>query len=272
MRHCLKLTALFFLMGLSFARAEDKPTSPWLEELTSPEISAALKNGYRTVLVLTAGTEQNGPHMPINKHHLVIAKTAPQLAKKLGGTLIAPIMDYVPEGDIENQEGHMAFAGTISLPPEVFAQNLEATARSLLSHGFTLVLFIGDSGDNQAMQQQVAEDLQDDDLPVFHIGDYYANKAQEKFLAEKGFSLQEIGGHAGLRDTSELMAAAPGAVHKDKLKPAVLAAFSQNGYYGDPTKASASLGKELLQMKIDLAAKQICAIEAAKTLLGCISR
>ena len=59
-------------------------------------------------------------------------------------------MAYVPEGDTgPNPSGHMNWAGTISLPDPAFEAVLEHTARSLQTHGFTRILFIGDSGDSQ---------------------------------------------------------------------------------------------------------------------------
>ncbi len=72
------------------------------------------------------------------------------IARRLGKTLVAPVIAYVPEGNIDPPEGHMTSPGTISLPEPVFAAVLEATARSFIATGFKTILFIGDSGGNQA--------------------------------------------------------------------------------------------------------------------------
>src|SRR5207253_7459894 len=100
-------------------------------ELTSPEVCAAIAAGYTTAIVPTGGTEQNGPHLVIGKHHEVVTFTSERIAKELGHTLVAPVLDYTPEARIDPPEGHMRFAGTISVPDAVFAAVLECAARSL---------------------------------------------------------------------------------------------------------------------------------------------
>jgi hypothetical protein len=52
------------------------------------------------------------------------------IATRLGNALVAPVMAYVPEGAIDPPSGHMRYAGTLSLPVEVFVKVLEHTARS----------------------------------------------------------------------------------------------------------------------------------------------
>ena len=44
--------------------------SVYVEELTTQEVSAALKAGKTTVLIPIGGTEQIGPHMAIGKHNV----------------------------------------------------------------------------------------------------------------------------------------------------------------------------------------------------------
>ena len=87
---------------------------------------------------------------------------AGQIAKQLGNALVAPVVSYVPEGDINPPTGHMRFAGTISLPQDVFVNVLEYAARSLRQHGFVDVALVGDSGGNQAGQKLVADALNKD--------------------------------------------------------------------------------------------------------------
>ncbi|MEI6729892.1 MAG: creatininase family protein, partial [Pseudomonadota bacterium] len=72
----------------------------WLEDMTWQEIADALKEGKTTVIIPTGGTEQNGPHIVTGKHNFILKYTAEEIANKLTNTLIAPIIAYVPEGDI----------------------------------------------------------------------------------------------------------------------------------------------------------------------------
>jgi creatinine amidohydrolase len=48
-----------------------------------------------------------------------------EIAKQLGNALVAPVVAYVPEGEIKPTSGHMRFAGTITLPQDVFVRVLE---------------------------------------------------------------------------------------------------------------------------------------------------
>ena len=69
---------------------------------------------------------------------------------------MAPVATYVPEGNLDPPSGHMLYAGTITLPNEYFMKLLEYAARSLAVHGFTDIVFIGDSGGNQQGMEEVA--------------------------------------------------------------------------------------------------------------------
>ncbi|MBK8158847.1 MAG: creatininase family protein [Rhodospirillaceae bacterium] len=161
-----------------------------LEHLTSAEVAARLAQGWTTVIIPTGGTEQNGAHLVLGKHNVVVGHTAKAIARGLGKTLVAPVMAYVPEGSIDPPEGHMLSPGTISLPEPVFAQVLEAAARSFIATGFKTVLFIGDSGGNQAAQGEVAARLTDafagTGARVFAIDDYYAANGQVPWLTSEG--------------------------------------------------------------------------------------
>jgi creatinine amidohydrolase/Fe(II)-dependent formamide hydrolase-like protein/sterol desaturase/sphingolipid hydroxylase (fatty acid hydroxylase superfamily) len=237
------------------------PEQVYLEDMTTTEVQQALNAGFKTVLIPTGGTEQNGRHAVLGKHNLIVKYTAGKIAEQLGKTLVAPVITYVPEGDISPPSGHMRFAGTISLPETLFAQTLEATAASLKQHGFKLMAFIGDSGGNQAMQQQVANKLttlwQNQGIQVLQVNQYYDINLQLNYLNSQGFSAKEIGQHAGIRDTSELMAVYPQGIRTAQLSDNSKADILKTGSDGDTTKASSLLGQNLLKLKINAAVKQI---------------
>src|SRR6188474_1244688 len=139
--------------------AVPQPGSVFLEDLTWVEVRDAIAAGKTTVIIPTGGTEQNGPHMALGKHNYLVHYKAEQIAKQLGNALVAPVVAYVPEGDIDPPTGHMRFAGTITTPQDVFVKVLEYAARSFKQHGFLDVVLIGDSGGNQAGQQAAAAAL-----------------------------------------------------------------------------------------------------------------
>ena len=230
-----------------------------LEELTWTEVASALDSGMTTVIVPTGGTEQNGPHVILGKHNHIVRATSGEIAARLGNTLVAPVMAYVPEGDAgEAPTKHMQWVGTISLPDPAFEAVLEHTARSLETHGFTRILLIGDSGDSQAAQARVAERLTREwagsGVTVEHIGDYYNANRQFDTLLEQGFSETQIGRHAGMRDTSELLAVYPEGV---RLHPLLPDESNHPGYDGAPSLATGEIGRAMLELKIQAALAQI---------------
>lgn len=259
----LLLLLLGALMMTPWSRPLTAPVSQnvYLEELTWVEVREAVRQGKTTAIIPTGGIEQNGPHVVLGKHNYIVRHTAGEIARALGDALVAPVVGFVPEGRIEPPEGHMLLAGTISVSEEVFAAILESTARSLRAHGFTRILFIGDSGGNQATQARVAEALNaawaGSGVRALHVGDYYAANGQVAWLLERGETRQSIGTHAGIRDTSELMAVFPEGVRMDRLAPDGGKFTEPTGVVGDPTRASAERGQVLLRLKVEAALAQI---------------
>jgi len=177
----------------------------------------------------------------------------------LGKTLVAPTLAYVPEGEVDPPSEHMRFPGTLSVPESVFAATLEATARSLEAHGFTLICFVGDSLGNQAAQQQVAQALNaewaESGVRVLHVSDYYDANGQREWLSEQGENPESIGGHAGIRDTSEVLVVYPQGVRRKRLQEH--GGSPGSGVHGDPRRASVQRGKKMLELKIEAGLAQI---------------
>ena len=48
------------------------PNTVFLDELTWMEVADKIDAGTTTIIVATAGTEQNGPHMVLGKHKFII--------------------------------------------------------------------------------------------------------------------------------------------------------------------------------------------------------
>ena len=235
------------------------PNTVFLEELTWTEVHSAIESGTTTIILPTAGTEQNGPHMVLGKHKYRINAGAERIARTLGNTLVAPAITYVPEGGIDPPSGHMRFAGTISIPIETFQSVLEHAARSLKQHGFTDILLIGDSGPNQRPQEYIAEQLSsewlEDNVNVFHIGDWYKVGVFDEYLVSQGASYEQIGTHAGLRDTSLLLAIAPEHVRINKINPG--RGPDVDGVSGNPTLATKELGQVGFDLIFNAAMEQI---------------
>jgi creatinine amidohydrolase/Fe(II)-dependent formamide hydrolase-like protein len=239
------------------------PDTVFLEELTWDELAMLVKSGKTTAIIGTAGTEQKGPHMAIAEHRYATEYCADKIARALGNAIVAPVVTYVPEGSWEQPTGHMSKAGSITLPEERFRTLLELIARSLRGSGFKDIILIGDSGGNQAGMNAVAQKLNADSafvasgVRLHFIGDYYtkAHAQQQNWLADtlKIMPRADIGSHANIMDTSELMYIHPELVHTDRFR----IANRENGVSGDPSKSSREIGKHLLDIKINLALAQI---------------
>jgi creatinine amidohydrolase/Fe(II)-dependent formamide hydrolase-like protein len=236
------------------------PNTRAIADMTWPEVRSAISHGYTTVIVPSGGIEQNGPHMIVGKHDYIVRFTGDRIAAELGHALVAPVISFVPEGDYDPPSGHLLFPGTIGVSPPVFASILEGVARSLKVAGFKTICFIADHGESQKPQAEVAERLSrewaKEGVQVISVGDYYADEAQTKYLLDQGETLATIGHHAGITDTSELLAVHPEGVDLARFadRPVTLAA---TGSDGNPLHASAERGKALLDIKIAAATRQI---------------
>jgi len=267
--HRLRLSLLMVSCLTTLASAQRAPDTVLLEELTWPEVKDLIRGGKTSVIIATAGTEQKGPHMAMGEHKFVLEHTTDKIARALGNALVAPIITYVPEGSWENPRGHMTKAGTITLPNERFMVLLENAAKSLKAGGFKDIILIGDSGGNQEGMKTVAEKLNQEwkgtGFRAHFIGDYYTKSQADikKYLMGRGFAESDIGSHAGMTDTSELMAINPTLIRSDKRAPG--GGFENSGVSGDPSKATPELGRELLKIKIDNGLAQIRASLAEKS-------
>ena len=237
------------------------PEHVFIQDMTWMEVDQAIRSGIDTILIPTGGTEQNGPHMILGKHNYIVKYTAGKIAEQLGNTLVAPVLSYVPEGNIIQPEEHMRFSGTLSVSEDVFARTLEFAARSMKQHGFKVIAFVGDSGGNQAMQRTVADKLnaewRNKEVRVIQVIDYYKNNGQLDYLLSHGFSTKQIGRHAGIRDSSELLAVKPEGIRDNLLIDNSNSVYTEVGADGDASKASIYLGQQLLELKINAAVLQI---------------
>lgn len=238
----------------------------FLEELTSVELRAAVANGSTTVLVPIGGTEQNGPHMALGKHNVRVKALAGQIAQRLGNAIVAPVLAYVPEGAIQPPAAHMRFSGTLSIADATFESILESTARSFKQHGFHDVVFLGDHGGYQKSEARAADKINkewaaDSRFRALALSAYYeASQAPyNQALRDKGFTDAEIGTHAGLADTSLMLAIDKTLVRTDLLAEAAKAGTA-GGAYGDPRKSLAELGQIGVRSIVE---RSVQAIQAA---------
>lgn len=258
-------------LGLAFLSAgalgaQTETGDPFIEQMTWTEIRDAMAAGKTKVIVPIGGTEQNGPHMVMGKHNYVITFAAGKMAREMGDALVAPTVAWVPEGSYE-REGFGDKPGVITNPSPSYNNLLEAAARSLESHGFTEIIFIADSGGDQAGMDEVATRLNGEweggPTKLFALTDYYA-KGQEWsrawLMAEYGYDMETIGSHAGITDTSAVMYVFADGVRNDRRYR--LGGRPDAGVTGDPTLATREIGRMVVNFKVVAAMQQYQAIKA----------
>lgn len=264
----LWLATALVLMSL-VTPAGEAPDSVFLEKLTPAQVRALVASGTTTVIIGTAGTEQKGPHMVDGEHKFVMEYAADKIARALGATLVAPVIAYVPEGSWERPTGHMGKPGTITLPEDRFVELLVHAGRSLKAGGFTTILFLGESGGNRTGMRTAAARLNElfgttgGGARAFWVDDYYtkSHADQNAYISTTlGIPANQIGGHANILDTSELLFVDPKHVRLKKLAPG--GGYENSGVTGDPTRSTPAIGKALVQIKIDNAVAQIKSLMA----------
>lgn len=255
--------AAAFLFG--HAAAQAAAPSVFLEDLTTTELAAGVRAGRTTVIIPVGGTEQSGPHLALGKHNARVRALAALVAQQLGNAVVAPVLAYVPEGQIDPPTEHMRYAGTLSIPEPVFKATLEAAARSLRRHGFLDVVLVGDHGGYQGALKAVAARLNHDwakSASRVHFIDAYYRATQTTYvdaLKAQGLTDAQIGVHAGTADTALQLAVAPAMVRTELFDRAAREGRA-GGTNGDPRPSSAALG----QAGVDAVVRQtVAAIRAA---------
>lgn len=235
-----------------------------MEEMTWPDIKAALDSGFITAVVGVGSTEQHGPHLPTMTDARIGDDVAERVARKLGRSLHARTIE------VGISPHHLAFAGTISLKAETLLIILRDYVDSLVRHGFTRIVFVPTHGGNFATVQKAIEDAVQAHPGVEVIG-YTDLLGITAFLdgtsGRYGVSAEEAGAHAGENETSMMMALEGGLVRPDRFAPGYLGptgeaevklifekgmpALTANGVLGDPRNASAKKGEDYLERLAD---------------------
>ena len=161
----------------------------------------------------------------------------------------------------------MQYPGTITLPNEYFTKVVEYAARSFQPHGFIDIILIGDSGGNQQglaagrRGAQPGVGLQAGaGLPPRRI--LQRRERRGGWLKSQGEAEADIGSHAGITDTSQLLAVHPEGVRMAKLVNGER--DDGSGVTGDATHASIGYGGMGLELKIQAALRQYERLRAAQ--------
>jgi creatinine amidohydrolase/Fe(II)-dependent formamide hydrolase-like protein len=215
------------------------------------EVRDALQAGKTTVIIPTGGVEQNGPYLATGKHNYVLKATTEAIARKLGNALVAPIVPFVPEGDIEPASSHMKYPGTISLTEDTYRRLLIDICASFRAHGFLDIVLIGDSGGNQTGMKAVAAELgakwAGGKTRLHFIPEYYDYAKVEKWLETQGVKQVPEGYHDDFVITAQMMVVDPATV---RMKQRIAAGkFRINGVDLAPVEKTVEMGRKIVDYR-----------------------
>ena len=130
--------------------------SVWIEDLTQPELRDMMKDGYTTVLILTGGVEDNSANLALNKHNINNRLMGETIARKMGKTLVAPLVTLEPGN--AGADIRLGRAGPM-ISQATYIALLYDIGNFLRSMGFKEIYYLGDSGGNGRGMQAAADSL-----------------------------------------------------------------------------------------------------------------
>jgi len=272
-----------------------------IEMLTHSEISDKIHNeGKTSVLIMTGGTEERGPHDVLGGHTFMAHNKGVEIAKKLGNALVAPVLPIAVSATGLRENTNTP--GGVQLPPDVFKAVQVAEIESMAMNGFKDIFLMGDHGGGQQEMRQAAEEedkkLSAKGVRVYYIGDFYTKSHDDIDLYFYEHKLP-IGGHGAVMDTSEMMywEPAPGMYVRPIYKTVPFDSTGQtpeqwkaardarlagqpaptgggqrgqsgppvnNGLTGDPHPSSKEIGKVMVDIGVNNAVAQIKKLTAER--------
>ncbi|MBI4883181.1 MAG: creatininase family protein [Actinobacteria bacterium] len=231
----------------------------YFRDLTGPEVAERL--GSDTILVQPLGAiEQHGPHLPLSTDSVIASAVAEAAVAQVGDELdvwLLPTLEYTKSNE------HAWSPGTVWLSATTLLAVLDDLGRCLATTRARRLVFLNGHGGNSALLNVANRELRlAHGLMTFltHPG-VPPDQGGTSPAAELG-----MGVHGGTEETSLMLHIAPHLVQMHKAARRVPEAIADNqyvrfggtvsfgwmsndffpdGYIGDPTAATAELGKQL---------------------------
>ena len=214
------------------------------------------------MLVLPVGAvEQHGPHLPVGTDFFAVEHIARSAASEAAAQIPVIVAPTLPFGSSHH---HLIFGATLSLATQPYYQAVYDLAETAILSGFQRLFIVNGHGGNDELVQLVARDLALKH-PAHLAAASYWTIAWDALIAEGAHETGLLPGHAGVFETSLMMALRPDLVkeprpHRDELPTSDPRSFYApyraelhgawqkiDGYTDSPDRATAALGERYLE-------------------------
>ena len=235
-----------------------------LQNLTWPEVRAAVDAGSSSALIAVGAIEQHGPHLPLATDTLIATEVARRVAERMPGLLLGPTLP------IGVSTHHLSFPGTLSVAEQTFRDQVASCVASLGAHGVERVFVLSGHGGNFGPLARLAAEVDGrigatEFVPFCDLGAFI--DVFQSVSAADGISPEASGAHAGEWETSVMLAIHSQLVRMDLAEAGFVGVFDDataerlfaegtaslaaNGVLGDPASATAERGERHLAAWVD---------------------
>lgn len=229
----------------------------YTSEMTWVEINELMPR-VQLAIIPAGSTEQHGPHLPLQSDTAFCLYLCRRAAR-----MVYPIALVTAPVSIGISRHHIKFAGSLSLRPETFIDNIFDIAWSMKQHGVDKIVIINGHGGNQAAVKMAARKIHDELGLTSAAISYWELLEDKKAYEILGTSPSgSYPGHASEFETSLSLVIQPEHVRKDRMTGSEGLVFppyerflskseiehSKTGVpKGDPRLASREKGEKLIK-------------------------
>ena len=216
-----------------------------------PDLRKRIEKKKQIAIIPVGAIEQHGPHLPISTDSDIVTEIAFRLSEKINGLLL-PTISY----GISNE--HFPFFN-LSVKKSTLSKILEDVCESLIKNGISRILIINGHYGNLDSLRGFEKKNSRRKIKIFSYWKYMSREFD----------------HAGNVETSMMLAISKNVNMKkakkgfdtegmskqeisriNKLAQKSFPKVTGNGVWGDPTKSSAKLGREIIKEVVDNLAKE----------------
>jgi creatinine amidohydrolase len=251
---------------------------PTFEEMTWPEIDAAIKAGA-PIMLSTGATEQHGLHLPLGSDTMQGIEMSKRVAHRLKGEgiplVVGPAIPFGPRPFLS--ESPKTYPGTINISNDLLTALLREVCSELIGQGFRTLYLVLANAESDPSQQIVAKELSETtEAQVITLNWLIGIRGAYKGL----FRSTKPQNHGGEGETARMLATAPHLVRMEKARsyhpnypaqppipedrlpyigggvgrykpPAGMFEGFEDGIVGDPQLATAETGEKVYGLVTD---------------------